>query len=148
MNRLHRRVIVRTFIFLVGATTGQTPAQALRDPTLPPAIYSTPPGNVRAPAAFKPEHLMTVNGTRYLVWNNRRYALGESIDGARIERISEDEIWLRDANGTRKLSLYSGIVKRPPGSKIVEKSAEKSAEKNVTKKSSPAILDMKNGSTK
>ena len=112
-------------------------AQSPRDPTQPPAAYATPVGSARVPGdAFKPEHLVTVNGVRYVVWNSRRYAVGEMIDGARIERISDSEIWLRGAGGLRKLPLFSGIEKRPPNSGKLKITSTRSS------------LDGKNGPTK
>lgn len=116
---------------------GQAIAQPLRDPTQPPAAYSAPAGNARAPVdTFKAQHLVVVAGVRYLVWNNRRYTVGETVEGARIERISEHEVWLRRADGVRKLPLFSGIEKRPPNS---------GAPKNSSTRTS---LDGKNGPTK
>ncbi|MEI6738035.1 MAG: hypothetical protein WCL29_06110, partial [Pseudomonadota bacterium] len=104
------RVVPRTMPNLPTSTT-------LRDPTQPPAAYAAPVNSARMPAGvIKPDHLVTVNGVRYLVWNSRRYAIGEMIDGARIERITESDVWLRGADGVRKLTLFSGIEKRPPDS--------------------------------
>lgn len=89
-------------------------SQALRDPTQPPAAFAAPPSALRTPAdEFRFEHLVTVNGVRYLVWNSRRYAAGDTIGGARIERISENAIWLRSAGSVRKLLLFPSIEKRP-----------------------------------
>lgn len=101
----------------VSVTLPQTPRAVLRDPTQPPAAFAAPAGSARLPAdTFRPEHLVTVAGVRYLVWNSRRYAVGEMLQGARIERISETEIWLRGGDGLRKLPLFAGIEKRPPNS--------------------------------
>ena len=89
-------------------------AQAGRDPTQPPPAYASPTPTPRQPVdEFRFEHLVTVNGVRYLVWNSRRYAAGDSIGGARIERISENAIWLRSAGSVRKLLLFPSIEKRP-----------------------------------
>ena len=99
----------------LGCASGwEAAAQSLRDPTQPPAAFGAPVGSPRLPGdGFTPKHLVTVDGVRYLVWNSRRYGVGAMIDGARIERISESEVWLRGAGGVRKLPLYSGIEKRP-----------------------------------
>ena len=121
----------------VSVTLPQTPRAVLRDPTQPPAAFAAPAGSARVPAdTFRPEHLVTVAGVRYLVWNSRRYAVGAIIDGARIERISEHEVWLRRADGVRKIPLFSGIEKRPPNSGA------------PTNSSARTIVDGKNGSTK
>ena len=116
-----RSLFLAPFLALSMAATpdvlAQTPRAALRDPTQPPAILAAPVSALRSPVdTFRPEHLVTVGGVRYVVWNSRRYAVGESIQGARIERISETEVWLRGSDGLRKMPLFSGIEKRPPHS--------------------------------
>jgi len=104
---------------LVASTlaVAQTPAPAaLRDPTKPPAAYSAvlnPPVQ-QAASLFQPRQVVVVNGEHLLVWNGRRYKVGDSIDGARIEKIGEAEIWMHGVEGTRKLSLFDGVEKRPP----------------------------------
>ena len=95
----------------------QSPQAIRRDPTQPPAILTSPVGIARLPGnTFRPEHLVTIAGVRYLVWNSRRYAVGETIQGARIERITDAEVWLRGNDGLRKLPLFTGIEKRSPNS--------------------------------
>lgn len=96
----------------------------LRDPTLPPPVYSLATGdsiNTAPKRNLKPQQIVIVDGKRFLVWNSRHYLVGESINGARIERISETEVWLHDADGLRKLALFSGVDKRQAASGSVEK---------------------------
>lgn len=96
---------------LSGAAAAQS--TALRDPTEPPAIFSAKPGSVRNPLdSFKPEHLVTVEGQRYLVWKGRRYGVGDSVEGARIERLDETEVWMRSDGDVRKLPLFAGVEKK------------------------------------
>jgi hypothetical protein len=88
----------------------------LRDPTRPPPEWGPQPAPARSTAdAFRPEHLVVIDGRRYVMWRGRRYREGESIGGARIERIDEAEVWLRTAEGVRKLPVFAGIEKRAPG---------------------------------
>lgn len=95
----------------------EVPAQANvpRDPTQPPPGYGAPVASAaaREPAeAFKPEHLVTVDGQRYVMWRGHRYRAGDTVQGTRIERIEESGVWVRTASGSRKLPLYAGIEKR------------------------------------
>lgn len=92
-------------------------AAALRDPTVPPPFWGAPAVGAREPmSAFRPGHLVVVDGRRYLLWQGRRYREGESIEGARIERIEETEVWLRSNGSLRKVPVFAGIEKRPAGS--------------------------------
>ncbi len=94
-----------------------TPPPALRDPTKPPAAYAAavnPPSVQPQAPLFQPRQVVVVNGERFLVWNGRRYKAGDVIEGSRIERIGESEIWMHGVEGTRKLSLFEGVEKRPP----------------------------------
>lgn len=136
------KIVCRSYLSITLAALGcasgwEAIAQSPRDPTQPPTAYATPVGSVRPPIdTFNPQHLVTVNGVRYLVWNSRRYAIGEIINGARIERISDSAIWLRGPGGLRKLPLFSGIEKRPPHSGALKITSSKTS------------LDGQNGPTK
>lgn len=93
---------------------GDASLAARRDPTQPPAGY----GVAQTPAAretvdgFRPTHLVVVEGQRYLVWRGKRYGVGDTVEGARIERLAENEVWLRSGEALRKLPLYPGIEKK------------------------------------
>ncbi len=98
----------------VDAAPTVTSSVVPRDPTQPPVEYAAPAKGERNPLdLFKVEHLVTINGTRFLVYNSRRYAVGDTVEGARIERISESAVWLQSPTGPRKLTLFSGIEKQP-----------------------------------
>jgi hypothetical protein len=49
------------------------------------------------------------------MWQGRRYNEGDSIEGARIERIEETGVWLRVAGSLRKVPVFANIEKRTPG---------------------------------
>lgn len=96
-----------------GAVAAQPPA--LRDPTEPPAAYSAKPASAKSPGeAFKPEHLVMLDGQRFVVWKGRRYAVGDSVEGGRIERLDESGVWLRRDGEVRKLPLFGGVEKSQP----------------------------------
>ena len=93
-----------------GTASAQAPR---RDPTQPPPSYAAQPAaHPKEPLpAFKPEHLVMYDGKRYVMWRGRRHAVGDEIEGARIERIDETEVWVRTERGVRKLPLFAGIRK-------------------------------------
>jgi len=90
----------------------------LRDPTRMPgaagAVSSEPNATQRSlplqPGQFA---VLVRNGTRYLVVGARLYTVGQKIEGARIERLTETEVWLRDAAGVHKLPVFDGVQRRP-----------------------------------
>lgn len=90
-------------------------AQAQRDPTIAPASVGSPsvPGAERAQNADPGAMTVIVrDGHPYLVVGTRLYAVGQKLGEARIERISETEIWLREGPVVRKLARFSGIQRR------------------------------------
>ncbi|HEY1131539.1 MAG TPA: hypothetical protein VGF12_19185 [Roseateles sp.] len=100
-----------------------------RDPTaLPPALRNalapTAPGGEPYGQAIR--QVVFVEGRGYVVQRGRRYGVGEQLDGARIERITEQAVWLREAGKVRREPLYGGVEKRPPP---VAPDAQKSKEK-------------------
>lgn len=110
----HSRAAILAAI-AVAFTVMDAPAQAtaLRDPTQPPPGYGAPATAAREPVeSFKPEHLVSVDGQRYVMWRGHRYRAGDTVQGVRIERIEESGVWVRTADGPRKLPLYAGIEKR------------------------------------
>lgn len=54
------------------------------------------------------------NGRGYVVVRGRRYGVGEQLDGARIERVTEQAVWMREAGQVRREPLYGGVEKRAP----------------------------------
>lgn len=106
-------------------------ANVVRDPTVPPAAARAPAapaaGQVGAAPAPEtgapPRHLMVVQGKPYVIERGRPHGVGDRLGEARIERIEGSSVWLRDASGLRKISLYPGVEIRPV--------------KQVTKEASP-----------
>ena len=90
-------------------------AQSLRDPTLPPAEASVA-GAPAAASTFNFDSSATAvivrNGRSYLAVGTRLYAPGEKLGQARIERITETEVWLRERGVLRKVPLFGGIERR------------------------------------
>ena len=115
-----------------------------RDPTAwPPALRSAVAAAQAAqaasgPAAGQPEpairQLVFTAGHAYVVQRGRRYGVGEQLDGARIERITEQAVWLRDGSGQlRREALYAGVEKRPPPTPAVPAQAASGAKKSKEK---------------
>lgn len=98
-------------------------APAPRDPTVPPAAARPPApgasgalddaGGRVAELSAPPRHLMVLNGKPYVIELGVPRGVGDKLGEARIERIEGGSVWLRDAKGTHKFSLYPGVEVRP-----------------------------------
>ena len=100
---------------LLGLLLGVASAQSLRDPTLPPADAGVPgaPAAASAPSlATSATTVIVRNGHSYLAVGTRLYAQGAKLGQARIERITETELWLREGGVLRKVPLFDGIERR------------------------------------
>jgi hypothetical protein len=97
------------------------PAQTLaqRDPTLPPASVAgdaTGEGGVSAGAALVnggAANVVVRDGKPFLVVGSRLVAPGQKVESYRLERITETEIWLRDASGLTKVARFAGVQRQP-----------------------------------
>ena len=96
-----------------------TRAQAQRDPTMAPASAGQPGvsgavGDARAAVAeADPMTVIVRDGRSYLVVGTRLLAAGQKLGAARIERIGETEIWLREGGVLRKIQRYPGVRRVP-----------------------------------
>ena len=93
---------------------GQAGAQSERDPTKPPPEAGLSGTNAPPPlpAGLPTSTIIVRDGKTYLVVGTRLYAQGQKLGQARIERISETEVWLREGGVLRKVSQFPGIVRR------------------------------------
>jgi len=90
---------------------GRTEAQGLRDPTVAPAEAGLTGAAPSAPALTAVPGAMTIivrDGRPFLVVGTRLYAAGQKLGQARIERISETEVWLREGGVLRKIPPVPG----------------------------------------
>jgi hypothetical protein len=92
-----------------------------RDPTALPAplraaLATAAPGASAAESALPVvRQVVFADGKAYVVQRGRRHAVGEMLEGARIERITEQAVWLREPGGPlHREPLYGGVEKRPP----------------------------------
>lgn len=109
-----RQIAGGVAVFLVaGLSYGQP--QALRDPTTPPpeAQPSTTldgqPGRVKGEPSTNTSIVIVREGQAAVVSGTRLYAPGEAIGQARIERITETDVWFREAGALRKVQRYAGV---------------------------------------
>ncbi|NKI92764.1 hypothetical protein [Rhizobacter sp. SG703] len=90
-----------------------TAAEPLRDPMQPPASAQPAPA-ASAPGErgdVAPRHIVVVGTTRQLVDQGHRLSVGDLLGDRRIERIDDDAVWLRDAQGVQRVPLYPGVTR-------------------------------------
>jgi hypothetical protein len=101
--------VALALLALFAATSSS--AQELRDPTQPPGSGG---GGTAAPARAGQGGwpVIVVDGRVHVAVGTRLYAEGQMLGRARIERITETEVWLREGRELRKVPLYVGVTRR------------------------------------
>lgn len=93
-------------------------AQAMRDPTLAPpearpaVAASTAAAASAARAATDSVNVIVREGQPHVAVGTRLYRQGDTLGQARIERITETEIWLREGGVLRKVPRFAGVERR------------------------------------
>ena len=106
------------FAMLLPLASAQAPEQvpAPRDPTVAPTQAEVG-GAGQAPAAAPGYAVIVQDGKPHLVVGTRLVPVGQKVGNARLERITETEIWFREGGQLRKEARFAGIartVARPP----------------------------------
>jgi len=104
--------------FGAAAAAGAESPMPARDPMQPPpsvqaaARAAAPAATPIDPVDVTPRHVMLIDGRRYVIDHGRRLGVGDLLGEARIERIDDGAVWLREGGVLRQVSLFGGIVKR------------------------------------
>lgn len=109
-------LLLKFCIALVTACgVGAVWAQALRDPTRPPASVSASSGAAPASNVLGGEGFTVIvrGGKPFLAVGTRLYAPGQKIGSLKLERITETEIWFLDGKELRKIPRFPGIQRKP-----------------------------------
>lgn len=84
-------------------------AQEFRDPTTPPPEASALPGSAAGAAPAPGMAVVVRDGKPHLVVGTRLVPVGQKVGNAKLERITETEVWLREGKQLNKLPRFSGI---------------------------------------
>lgn len=105
------QVLLRVALLLLSLLSLGVPAQALRDPTQPPPEMGAGPGAAASAGPLGSDGMAVIvrDGKPFLVVGSRLYAPGQKVGSARIERITETEVWLREGKALRKVPRFAGI---------------------------------------
>lgn len=98
---------------LLCAISGFATAQALPDPTKPPAeVVSVPAGQVAAPKSIGLQSIIISPARRAAIINGETVELGATLGDARLIEVSEGRVVLQGAQGRQVLTLFPGVVIR------------------------------------
>lgn len=88
-------------------------AQEARDPTVPPAAVRSAAADMGTPVSeIEGMTVLVRDGKTYLMVGSRWYGVGDKVGQMRIDRITENEVWLHDGRALLKVPRFAGIEKR------------------------------------
>lgn len=88
-------------------------ASELPDPTRPPAIPAAGPGDADAQATIAELQSVLISPQRRIaIVNGRAVQVGDRVGEAKVVKISENEVVLRNGQDTRVLKIFPHIEKR------------------------------------
>ncbi len=104
-----RRLVLAVFACMALWPLTSAVAQE-RDPTAAPpmAAASGAAGAAASPLA-QGSSVVVRNGQPHLVVGTRLVAVGQPVGNGKLERITETEIWLREAGQLKKIPRFAGI---------------------------------------
>jgi hypothetical protein len=90
-------------------------AQGARDPTVAPPETSSATATA-TPVGVEGMTVMVRDDKPYLVVGTRLYGPGDKVGAFSVERITETQVWLRDATKLIKVPRFAGIERKslPP----------------------------------
>jgi len=94
-----------------GLAAPQAGAQALSDPTRPPAAGAGPDGE-EAPAGKQLQSVLFSRGRKLAVIDGTVVPLGGTYGEAQVVKISETEVVLKQGEDTETLKLFPGVDKQ------------------------------------
>jgi MSHA biogenesis protein MshK len=120
LRKMAARVAPGSMLVLAASlTAAPSGAQMLQDPTRPPSVLA-PAGDVAGepgPAAAPVLQSVIVSQSRKMaIINGKTVGLGEKYGDARVVKITESEVVLRDGTGTQTLKLFPSIEKKSAAS--------------------------------
>ena len=106
-------LIASTTLLAISLMTMQEAhAQALTDPTRPPTEFSSP-GAALAPSGPRLHSVIISPLRRLAVIDGETVSVGGKIRDATVVQISETEVILQRGEETERLTMFTGIEKRP-----------------------------------
>ncbi len=113
LSKTVRRVTIAA-LCVWGALASPVAAEVLLDPTRPPAFIGEKPeqGNDKASIAPELQSVLISPARRVAIINGQTVQLGEKYGEARVVKITENEVILRNGRDTQVLKLFPHVEKR------------------------------------
>ncbi|MDZ7938881.1 MAG: hypothetical protein U5M53_11610 [Rhodoferax sp.] len=111
-----RPLVVLMWLVCLALPCAQAQAQSSRDPTVAPGEAEAG-GPGQTPDSVPGYAVVIQDGKPHLVVGTRLVPVGQKVGNARLERITETEIWFREGGQLRKEARFAGITRtaaRPP----------------------------------
>ena len=96
-------------LLLLCAVSSAASAQALTDPTRPPAEISAPPPQTAAPKESGLQSVIISPARRAAIINGQTVELGAKQGDAKLVEVSESGVILQGPQGRRVLALFPGV---------------------------------------
>jgi len=100
------------FAFCLLPFSSATAAEALRDPTRPPAVLYAPADGAGIETGPVLQSVLISQGRRTAVISGRSVKVGDRFDDGRVIRINETEVVLKTGSGLQTLKLFPDVEKR------------------------------------
>lgn len=116
-----QRIVLLAACALGVAAPGEASAQALHDPTRPPAQFLDPASTAEggAPANSGLQTIMISKRRRVAMINGELVKAGDKVGEAVVERIGDSEVILKQSDGRREvLKLYPDVERRQTTMKV------------------------------
>ena len=115
-SSLNRALAACLVVVAGGAAQGAQPTTA-RDPTQPPTQFNAPPAvsagaSSAAPALDMSPIVFVSAGRHYLIDRGHRRSVGDLYGTARIARIDDNGVWLREGDSLQQIPLHGEVTRR------------------------------------
>lgn len=112
-DRLNTSLLALALLAATALALPAANAQALADPTRPPSAAAAGPEGEPPPAGRQLQSVLFSRGRKVAVIDGTMVPLGGTYGEARVVKISETEVVLKQGEETETLKLFPGVDKQP-----------------------------------
>jgi MSHA biogenesis protein MshK len=143
-GRLIRRLAL-AFALACAAGSSTAAAEALRDPTRPPAASVKGATERHESTGWNLQSVLISPERRYAIINGEVVAVGGAVSGAQLVAVAPEQVTLRTREGVRILQLYPDVVRPEAGGRKAKHAAGQEAAANDARIEEAGANDNKTG---